>query len=78
MPTITHPYPVLRQRLLEQGYQAHAPSPEAAELDAEACREWPCEGCGHAGLTYRPFWHPTERSYRAVAVCGQCGRVEEF
>ncbi len=32
MPTISHPYPVLRQRLLEQGYQTHAPSTEAAEM----------------------------------------------
>ncbi len=78
MPTISHPYPVLCQRLLEQGYQVTAPSAQTAAIDAEACREWPCEGCGHVGLTYRPFHHPTEHSYRAFAVCSQCGRVEEF
>jgi hypothetical protein len=78
MPVRDYHFPVVRLRLCEQGYQPEAPSAEAQREDAQICREWPCEGCGHLGLSYRPFWNAAEHSYRPMAVCPQCGRVEEF
>ena len=59
------------------GYQRRNPSRNAAEIDAEVCREARCT-CGHVGLEYWPFIHPQHRSYRAFAVCPKCGRPQEF
>ncbi len=47
-----------------------------ADLDSAIVAEAPYEACGHVGFTYRPF--TLKISYRAFAVCRQCGSADEF
>jgi len=58
------------------GYEQGAPSFDAAAIDGEVCRKNDCPECGHKGLDYEP-WHK-KGSYRAFAVCPDCGYREEF
>ena len=58
------------------GYQPKAPSYQAAAIDSQVCAESQCDECGHKGLDYRPFTKPG--SYRAFAVCPECGEAVEF
>lgn len=48
----------------------------AEAVDRQVCAEAACEGCGHAGLEYRP--EHCGRCYKAWAVCPACGAAEEF
>lgn len=58
------------------GYSIGAPSADVAALDRPICTESECSDCGHVGMDYRPI-HKGD-SYRAFAVCPECGNTEEF
>ena len=49
---------------------------EAAEIDGSVCAESTCGNCKTKGLEYHPYMK--KGSYRAFAVCGNCGNAEEF
>ena len=67
----------LFQHLLDDGYIMMPPlNQEAARIDRGVCAEAKCDKCWHIGLLYRPFTKPG--SYRAFAVCPQCGHATEF
>lgn len=57
------------------GYEMGYPG-EAAEIDGPICNEAACDSCGHVGLVYHPY--KTKTSYRAFAVCPECGEAMEF
>jgi len=68
-----------------RGYSLMAPSAEAADLDRSVCERSQCERCGAEGLAYVPFtaWEDFTddhgwTSYRAFAVCLNCGFMAEF
>lgn len=67
------------------GYEA-GPSPWAGDgiaIDIAVAARSRCSYCGHGGCGYRGF-HKLGRSYgivtsyRAFAVCPECGHAEEF
>jgi hypothetical protein len=61
------------------GYQPGRPTPgiiDGASIDAEVCDKATCSNCGHRGMEYYPYVQPG--SYRAFAVCPNCGEAEEF
>lgn len=47
-------------------------------IDVQVCAESTCEHCGHKGLECKPFINIEHKSYRAFAVCPECGEAEEF
>jgi len=51
---------------------------DGAGIDAQCCAEATCEACGHQGMEYHPFVRDEPRSYRAFAVCPECGESFEF
>lgn len=72
----------LQVALLADGYLEGRPPRfglhDMPDMDAGVAAEARCEGCGHVGLGYRPFFKPDPRSYVAVAVCPRCAWAEEF
>ena len=61
-------------------YEQRAPGRLTTVYDAQQCRLMTCHYCKRYGLDYVPF---TRRgilgySYRAFAVCGECGHAEEM
>jgi hypothetical protein len=61
------------------GYEAGRPPwLSAADLDDDRLLYEHCEcpACGHAGLTFQPYWR-RPFSYRAVVRCPRCGNTEE-
>jgi hypothetical protein len=60
---------------LEPGYPKRGLI-DAASIDGEVCAESSCSECGHAGMLYKPF--VGKNTYRAFAVCEECGNEEEF
>lgn len=53
-------------------------SVDGAAIDARVCAESKCENCGHQGMEYHPFVRDDPHSYRAFAVCPECGEAFEF
>ena len=53
-------------------------SVDGGSIDAEVCADSTCENCRHKGMEYHPFVKDEPRSYRAFAVCPECGEVFEF
>ena len=51
---------------------------DGASIDAQICSEVKCDRCGHQGMEYHPFVRDEPRSYRAFAVCPECGETFEF
>lgn len=51
---------------------------DGASIDIQVCAESTCDNCGHKGLQCKPFIKPEIKSYRAFAVCPECGEAEEF
>lgn len=74
-------WPEIFSGLLADGYQPFRGNP----IDRQVVADCRCERCDGL-LGYRPVERPAGRgeygdraySYRAFAVCGQCGAVEEF
>lgn len=63
------------------GYKPGTPQPgliDGASIDARVCSESKCDNCGHKGMEYHPFVRDEPRSYRAFAVCPECGEAFEF
>ena len=70
-----------KQDLYEQGYRIGAPVGglvDAASIDGEICTEAACEVCRYKGIEYHPYIRDNPQSYRAFAVCPQCGASFEF
>lgn len=63
--------------MLQDGYKCRAPSPEVEDLDRKIIGGGRCTSCKGA-LYYEPFWKADTKSYRAFAVCTQCGHLREF
>ena len=61
--------------LRADGYRYGAPSSEAFSIDAEVAFNTPCHQCG-GRCYYVPYSKPG--SYRAFAICLDCGHEEEF
>jgi len=62
-----------------QGYEAGRPPwLSAADLDDDRLLYEHCEcpACGHAGLTFQPYWR-RPFAYRAVVRCPRCGNTAE-
>lgn len=57
-------------------YSRGAPSFEAEQADSTTCSGSQCPICSWNGLMYYPYTKPG--SYRAFAVCPECGYTEEF
>lgn len=79
----------LRGQMEEEGYTPGGePTGLGAGIDALVCADSTCSACGHQGREYHPFMKRlggrsryTGRdliSYRAFAVCPECGHTEEF
>lgn len=51
---------------------------DGGSIDIQVCAESTCEHCGHKGLQVRPFINRERKSYRAFAVCPECGEADEF
>jgi len=51
---------------------------DGTDIDIDVCRKSTCEHCGHKGLECHPFINRERKSYRAFAVCPECGEAEEF
>lgn len=51
---------------------------DGGSIDVEVCAESNCTHCGHHGLECVPFIKEAHHSYRAFAVCPECGEAEEF
>lgn len=51
---------------------------DGARIDAQVCVESKCESCEHQGMEYHPFIRDEPYSYRAFAVCPECGEAFEF
>lgn len=69
----------LQKQFTRDGYHPGPPpdlSADAAQVDAEVCSTAACDQCGHDGLNCRTFHRG--KSYRAIAVCPQCGAAAEF
>lgn len=64
--------------LLNDGYKMGAPGIIGATIDSQVCLESKCSKCGHSGMEYHPYSKPEVYSYRAFAVCPDCGDWEEF
>lgn len=67
---------ITTEQLQEEGYEPGAPNADSAALDRGVARESSCIECGHTGLSYEGWLRG--RSYRAVAICPECGFREEF
>jgi len=67
----THPH----LDLTSDGYRPVAPDTEAADIDAQCVKRMHCRKCGGA-CYYQPYSRPG--SYRAFAICLDCGHEEEF
>jgi hypothetical protein len=69
----------LENELRQQGFEPGTPQclrRLARDIDARVCENAECDLCGRQGLVYRPF-HRGD-SYRALAVCPDCGHAVEF
>jgi len=69
------------QELYESGYRQGRPywgMIDGASIDEGACIGLTCENCGHKGMNYKPFIKDETHSYRAFAVCPNCGASFEF
>jgi len=64
-----------RLDLTIDGYHPTAPSTDAADIDREWAEKTPCRKCG-GPCRYEPWSQPG--SYRAFAICLDCGHEEEF
>lgn len=68
--------------LQRDGYRRARPSIEDAMADEALAARLRCRSCGRSGLTYRPYVRlprtGTATRYRALAVCPDCGDVEEL
>lgn len=58
------------------GYQPGQPEGPMSDVDQEICQDATCENCGHQGCEFYPYSKPG--SYRAFAVCPDCGEAMEF
>lgn len=59
--------------LLREGYEPGAEPGRVVEESRATCESSECEECGHLGMEYRPFTHEAYGTYRAFAVCPECG-----
>lgn len=66
-----HEYILTKNGLLHQGYE-----PYIDTFDAETAAEYPCASCKSPHVTGDGF--KKGESYRAFAVCEECGHTEEF
>ena len=67
----------LTDLLASDELDGYRPAPAAYEaLDAPGLADAACRRCSHEGLDYRGFTRPG--SYRAFAVCPDCGSAQEF
>ncbi len=64
-----------RLDLTNDGYRPGAPSAEAEAIDAQVAEDSPCRECD-GPCYYKAFSKPG--SYRAFAICLNCGHEEEF
>lgn len=67
----------LRYRLIGEGYKWQEPGPLATENDRRRAETMTCDTCRKDGLSYYPA-HRDDGHYRAFAICGKCGRHQEF
>jgi len=69
------------QELKDEGYRVGVPYwglIDGASIDRNICAESKCDNCGHQGMGYESYIRDEPRSYRAFAVCPQCGAKNEF
>jgi hypothetical protein len=66
----------LTKKLESKGY--HKEIPNNKNPDAQACADAKCPKCNHQGLNLVVFTHEGVGSYRAFALCPECGNAEEF
>ena len=64
-----------RLDLIENGYCNRAPTVEAGIYGGDVIRKTPCRKCD-GQCYYEPWSKPG--SYRAFAICLDCGHEEEF
>lgn len=66
-----------------EGYEQGTPIPghnalvDGTAIDKEVAEETRCQNCG-GSCEYRPYVTKDNSSYRAFAVCKQCGEALEF
>lgn len=60
-----------------EGTPRHRGIIDGIAIDKEVSESYPCAVCG-GQMQYRPFVNRSEDSYRAFAVCAQCGSAIEF
>jgi hypothetical protein len=69
-------------QLHQDGYRSARPSIEDAMADEALASRLRCRSCGRLGLTYRPYVRFARDGaggrYRALAICPDCGDVEEL
>lgn len=73
--------PIDTEEFYEQGYHAGFPTwglIDGSSIDIQICAESTCSQCGNKGMECKGFIKPETKSYRAFAVCPNCGHVEEF
>lgn len=51
---------------------------DGGSIDIEVCSKSTCDKCKHQGLICNPFINRDHKSYRAFAVCPECGEAKEF
>lgn len=74
----------IHARLIADGYRQGPPPRSAGALvdgagvDLAVAADSDCPHCGHHGLTYVAYHIAQPRSYRAFALCPQCGLGDEF
>ena len=72
----------MKTELIENGYKLCAPNGEAGLIDRKISTESKCPDCGAFSLIYQPYTKFNESgqmtSYRAFAICENCGYEIEF
>lgn len=68
----------LRYRLLAEDYKWQEPGPDAKVRDQDVVETMSCDTCRKRGLSYFPAHREDGTDYRAFAVCGSCGKHQEF
>lgn len=69
------------QELYSLGYRQGRPTwgiIDGGSIDAEVCATSKCDNCGHYGMEYKGFVKDETKSYRAFAICPECGNSYEF
>jgi hypothetical protein len=59
-------------------YEQRAPSEDAQQFDGLIVQNATCPQCKHQGLEFVPYTRAFPKSYRAFAVCPECGYTFEF